>query len=153
MILFSILFIEPYYTSPKNVITNTIPLLLVFLSIKDSFENKTIWNISFMVIVIILILSIIPLALYDENHSPEYLKNKIAIFLKNIVTNIGKGKIIYSGTFLVFLYVNIKSNFQSIFDVYFIFLMVLRGIILSIDPKELNNTFSLKEREKDKNAI
>ena len=27
MVLFSILFIEPYYTSPKNVITNTIPLL------------------------------------------------------------------------------------------------------------------------------
>ena len=43
MALFSILFIEPYYTSPKNVITNTIPLLLVFLSIKTDFDNQMFW--------------------------------------------------------------------------------------------------------------
>lgn len=153
MILFSILFIEPYYTSPKNVITNTIPLLLVFLSIKNVFENRLIWNISFIIIVTILICSIIPLALYNENHSPEYRKNRIAIFLKKIVTNIGKGKIIYSGTFIIFLYVSIRSNIQNIFDSYFIFLMILWGIILSIDPKELNNTFYAKERERDKDAI
>ena len=69
MVLFSVLFIEPYYTSPKNVITNTIPLLLVFLSIENTFENKIIWHISFWSIFGILVFSIIPLALTDENKS------------------------------------------------------------------------------------
>lgn len=157
MILFSILFIEPYYTSPKNVITNTIPLLLVFLSIETTFELKTVWNIAFWSIFTILILSIIPLALNDENKSPEHWKNKIANHLKRIVVLIGKGKIIYSAIFLLFLFINITSttqnNFQKILDIQFIFLMILWGLILSIDPKELNTTFSTKKEKIDKSAI
>lgn len=157
MILFSILFIEPYYTSPKNVITNTIPLLLVFLSIETTFEPKIIWNITFCILLLLLILSIIPLALNDENKSPEHWKNQVANFLKRIVVILGKGKIIYSATFLLFLYINITStpsdDFKKIFDAQFIFLMVLWGLILSINPKELNNTFSFKKKELDKNAI
>lgn len=157
MILFSVLFIEPYYTSPKNVITNTIPLLLVFLSIETTFEPKIIWYITFWSIFTLLILSIIPLVLNDENKSPEHWKNQIANFLKRIVVIIGKGKIIYSAIFLLFLYINILStsteNFQKVFNIQFIFLMVLWGLILSIDPKELNNTFSTKKKEIDKNAI
>ncbi len=43
MVVFSIFFIEPYYTSPKNVITNVVPLLLVFLSIESAFPNKVFW--------------------------------------------------------------------------------------------------------------
>lgn len=144
MILFSILFIEPYYTSPKNVITNTIPLLLVFISIETTFEPKIIWSVAFWSIFTLLVFSIIPLVLNDENKSPEHWKNKIANLLKRIVVIIGKGKIIYSAVFLLFLYINIVSiqteNFQKIFDIQFVFLMILWGLILSIDPKELNNT-------------
>ena len=50
MAIFSILFIEPYYTSPKNVITNAIPLLLVFLAIKNSFENPVFWWVAIVVL-------------------------------------------------------------------------------------------------------
>jgi hypothetical protein len=157
MVLFSVLFIEPYYTSPKNVITNTIPLLLVFLSIENTFENKIIWHIAFWSIFGILVFSIIPLALADENKSPEHLRNKIATKLKEIVVIVGKGKIIYSAIFLLFLFINITStptnDFKQIFDVQFVFLIVLWGLILSIDPKELNNTFSTKKEKIDKSAI
>lgn len=41
--LFSLLFIEPYFTSPKNVLTNSLPLLLVFLAIKENYINNLIW--------------------------------------------------------------------------------------------------------------
>lgn len=40
--LFSLLFIEPYFTSPKNVLTNSLPLLLVFLAIKNNYANYII---------------------------------------------------------------------------------------------------------------
>ena len=75
MVLFSILFIEPYYSSPKNVITNTIPLLLVFLSIKSDFENTAPWFFAMAILVGLLILSIAALALEDKNKSPDHIQN------------------------------------------------------------------------------
>jgi hypothetical protein len=63
MVLFSILFIEPYYTSPKNVITNAIPLLLVFLSIKSSFNNLLIWWLTVTILLILIIASVIAMTL------------------------------------------------------------------------------------------
>ena len=59
MILFSVLFIEPFYTSPKNVITNSIPLLLVYLSIRESYKSIVVWRFSFGIIVFLLLISIL----------------------------------------------------------------------------------------------
>ena len=78
MVLFSILFIEPYYTSPKNVITNIIPLLLVFLVIKDDFMNPVFWWAAISVFFFLLLTSILALALEDREKSPEHWKNKIS---------------------------------------------------------------------------
>src|SRR3989344_391019 len=77
MALFSVLFIEPYYTSPKNVITNTIPLLLVFLSIKTDFNNQMFWWSAVSVFILLLLASIIAMALDDKNKSPDHLKNRV----------------------------------------------------------------------------
>src|SRR3989339_2203898 len=75
MIMFSILFVEPYYTSPKNVITNVIPLLLVFLAIKTSFESIVLWWFAVTVFLALLLASIIAIVLDDKNKSPDYFKN------------------------------------------------------------------------------
>jgi len=74
MVCFSILFIEPYYTSPKNVITNVIPLLLVFLSIKDSFNNPVFWWSAVVIFLTLLLASIIAMAVEDKDKSPDHLK-------------------------------------------------------------------------------
>jgi hypothetical protein len=157
MVLFSILFIEPYYTSPKNVITNAIPLLLVFLSIENTFDNKTIWWYAIGIILTLLFFSIIAMALDDKNQSPNHWKNKISEFLKKWVVIFGKGKIIYSAVFFLLLYINITSKpsveFYSIFDSYFVVLLILWGLILSIDPKEINNTFSINKKRLNGDAI
>lgn len=157
MVLFSILFIEPYYTSPKNVITNAIPLLLVFLSIENTFENKILWWIAVAIILALLFFSIIAMALEDKNKSPNQWKNRYSEMLKKLVVLVGKGKIIYSAVFLLFLFVNITSkpseDFYQIFDSYFVVLLIFWGLILSIDPKEINNTFSLKKKQLDGDAI
>jgi len=157
MVLFSVLFIEPYYTSPKNVITNAIPLLLVFLSIKSSFENIILWWIAIAIILVLLSFSIIAMALEDKNKSPNNWKNIFSEILKEFVVLIGKGKIIYSAVFLLFLFINITSKpseeFFKIFDSYFVVLLILWGLILSIDPREINNTFSIKKKHLDGDAI
>jgi hypothetical protein len=154
MVLFSILFIEPYYTSPKNVITNTIPLILVFLSIEQDFLYKQAWITIFLWLVMLLILSIIPLAIENKNKSPDSIVNRISEILKKLVVFIGKGKIIYSSIFLFFLFYNIKSNgVDGIFDSYFIFLIIIWWLVLLIDPNELTNTFSFKKEKINKDAI
>ncbi len=157
MVLFSILFVEPFYTSPKNIITNIIPLLLVFLSTEQTFDNKTIWWISFFILIGILSMSLFALLLVDNNKSPTHIQNKIASFFKKSSIFLGKGKIVYSGTFLLFLFINISSttewNFTKIIDVQFIFLIIIWWAILSINPHELNSVFSLQKKELNKNAI
>lgn len=154
MVLFSVLFIEPYYTSPKNVITNVIPLILVFLSVERNFENKNLWWIAVGVLLIELLLSLISIAIQDENKSPDHVKNKASQFLKNFVVILGGGKVIYSAIFFLFLYINIlSSGVNRILEGQFVFLLIVWAIIMSIDPKQLNNVFSIVKKKKDIDEI
>ena len=157
MIIISIFFIEPYYTSPKNVITNTIPILLVFLAIKNDFNNILVWKIIFWLIFTLLCLSIISLVVYQENKSPEYWLNKLSNLLKRIVTVLGKGKILFSTIFLLFLYLNITTtsidDLLKVSNGYFLFLMITWGVILSINPSELPVNFKFNKNEKNSNAV
>jgi len=103
MVLFSMLFIEPYYTSPKNVITNAIPLLLVFLAIKTDFGDQHLWWTTVVVLIVLIITSIIALTIENKNKSPDYRCNKVSNILKDFVVIIGQGKVLYSAVFVYFL--------------------------------------------------
>lgn len=148
MVLFSILFIEPYYSSPKNVITNVIPLLLVFLSIKGDFTNIAPWIFAMVILGGLLLSSIIALALEDKNKSPEHKQNIVAEWLKNFVVLFGQGKVLYSAVFLYFLF-----TYYSTQSIYTLVLLVIWFFILAIDPKKIKNTFSSAHKEFDKNAL
>lgn len=148
MVLFSILFIEPYYSSPKNVITNAVPLLLVFLSIKSSFTDTVTWFFAVTILLLLLAASISSLALSDKNKSPEHLRNKVAEWLKNIVVLVGQGRVLYSAVFLYFLF-----TYYSTQSLYTLILLVVWFFILAIDPKKINSTFNRKKRRLNENAL
>lgn len=148
MTLFSILFIEPYYSSPKNVITNTIPLFLVFMSIKNSFENQTFWWIGIIVILSLLIFSMMAMFLENKNKSTDDWHNIWAENIKKYVVLLGQGKVLYSSVFIVVL-----LTYYSIKDLYTLILFVIWFIVISINPKNLTNTFSTGRREYSKEAL
>ena len=148
MVLFSILFIEPYYTSPKNVITNSIPLLLVLLAIETEFKNKVFWWFAFIILLILVSLSIIAIALVDINKSPMHWQNLFSEKIKKWVVLIGQGKILYSSIFIYFL-----LTYYSIQNLYTLFLFILWAIIVLINPKNLKSTFSTAKPKYDENAI
>ncbi len=148
MVLFSILFIEPYYSSPKNVITNVIPLLLVFLAIKGDFPNLAPWIFAMVILLGLLAFSITALALEDKNKSPDNQRNKIAEWLKNLVVLFGQGKVLYSAVFLYFLF-----TYYSTQSIYTLILLVVWFFILAIDPKKIKSTFDSKNKEFDENAL
>ena len=148
MALFSILFIEPYYTSPKNVITNTIPLLLVFLSIKTDFGNQIFWWSAVSIFLLLLFVSIISMTLDDKSKSSDHLKNRVANTLKNLVTIIGRGKVLYSSIFLYFL-----LTYYSIQNFYTVILFILWFFIIIIDTKHIHNSFSLVAKKENSDQI
>ena len=148
MMVFSILFIDPYYSSPKNVITNTIPLALTLIPIKDVFVDSKIWWVSFCVVITLLVASVVALVLNDETKSENHIQNRFSVFLKNSVVIFGQGKVLYSLVFIASLlaYYSIQNN-------YTITLFFFWCGILLINPKALTNTFSLKSKKLSTNAI
>lgn len=153
MLFFSILFIEPYYSSPKNVITNSIPLLLVYLSIQSSFKNDALWYITIALIGILIVLSIVAIALASENESPDSLKNKLSNKVKNIAVFVGRGKVIYSFVFISILILYKSEIIAEVSDSYLFTMIILWGLILIIDPKSLHNMFIRETTILQSNAI
>lgn len=148
MVLFSILFIEPYYTSPKNVITNAIPLLLVFLAIKGSFDNLVFWWAAVSVLLALLLGSIVALAFDDKDKSPDHWKNKTATALKDLVVIVGQGKVLYSSVFIYFL-----LTYHSIQNFYTLALFIIWFFVLSINPKNIHGSFAMFSKNVDTNQI
>ena len=107
MILFSMFFIEPYYTAPTNVIANCVAIILVLVSIKDNISNietiSYLWLGSLLYSSVMLVVSLAATILSDKDKSADNLQNKSAEILKDISVKFGSGKILYSGIFLIFL--------------------------------------------------
>ncbi len=148
MVLFSILFIDPYYTSPKNVITNTIPLLFVFLPIKSSFSNVAFWWGAVAILLLLLFASIAALAFEDKDNSPDHWKNRVSNALKDFTVFFGQGKVLYSSAFLYFL-----LTYYSIQSPYTLVLFLVWFSILSINPKNIHGHFKILAKKSDHSQI
>jgi len=142
MVLFSMLFIEPYYSSPKNVLTNVLPLLILFFAIKSTFENVVFWYLGIIILLIILISSIIAITLNNKSLSKDNIRNRISENLKNFVVVVGQGKVLYSSIFIYFL-----LSYYSIQNLYTLILLIVWFFILIINPKDLHNDFLSLEKE------
>lgn len=153
MILFSILFIEPYYSSPKNVITNSIPLLLVYISIKESFTHSGLWYITISIIGILLITSISAIALSSDNESPDSTKNKLSSNLKKFSVFFGRGKILYSFVFISVLILYKTEMVEKVSDTYLFSMIILWGLVLTINSQSLHNSFRKEKKKLHSNAI
>lgn len=151
--LFSLLFIEPYFTSPKNVLTNSLPLFLVFLSIKQNYSNKLVWLVIFIFICIMILSSILSMVLSEigKNKSDRHIVNKISNIIKNFAVKFGQGKVLYSiifiSTLLIYYGGNRDDNNYSLAMFIFLFFIIL------INPKNFNNSFSIKKKDKNIDAI
>lgn len=153
LLLFSIIFVEPFYTSPKNIITNTIPLLISYVAIKNDFKDNFLWHFTFWFVFICFITALVCLALQNQNESSESKINKIAERIRVFVSAVATGKVIYSVVFIsiIFLY---KEDLEREFtDSYFLVMIILWAFILAIDPKSLHSKFKMEFGKKDNNQI
>lgn len=153
MLFFSILFIEPYYSSPKNVITNSIPLLLVYISLKESFAHQGLWYTTISIIGFLLIISIAAIAFSSENHSPNSTRNKVSVLLKSMAVFFGRGKIIYSFVFISVLILYKAEIITAASDTYLFTMIILWGLVLIVNSQTLHNSFRRDKKKLHTNAI
>lgn len=151
--LFSLLFIEPYFTSPKNVLTNSLPLLLVFLAIKENYINNLIWWCIFGFIATISIFSIIAMLLSEcgKNKSEQSKINIISNYTKSVVVFLGQGKTLYSIIFVSTLILYYGGDRQN--DTYLLTMFILWFVVVAINPKNLNTTFKYQSKGKNIDEI
>lgn len=151
--LFSLLFIEPYFTSPKNVLTNSLPLLLVFLAIKENYINNLIWWCIFGFIATISIFSIIAMLLSEcgKNKSEQSKINIISNYTKSVVVFLGQGKMLYSIIFVSTLILYYGGDRQN--DTYLLTMFVLWFFVVAVNPKNLNTAFKYQSKGKNIDEI
>lgn len=151
--LFSLLFIEPYYTSPKNVLTNSFPLFLVFLAIYENYNNKFVWWVIFIYVCAMIVLSIVCIALseFGKDKSERNNLNLISNFIKEIIVKIGQGKILYSAVFFstLLIYYGRDSDDHK----YALTMFIFWFFVVAINPKTLNTTFRVSSSKKDIEVI
>lgn len=149
MLYFSILFIEPYYTSPKNVITNVIPVLLLLLPIKTSFGKfECLWWFLILFGWILLLLSVLAMILENKLKSPEARQNLFAEKIVSIVNFFGKARVIYSLCFLIFL-----SLFANLSYIHSLIMFVTWFIIVSLNPSKIHSQLFASEHKQENNQI
>ena len=149
---FSLLFIEPYFTSPKNVLTNSLPLFLVFLSIKQNYSNKLVWWVIFIFICIMILSSILSMVLSEigKNKSDRHIVNKISNIIKNFAVKFGQGKVLYSIIFISTLLIYYGGNRDD--NNYSLAMFIFWFFIILINPKNFNNSFYIKKKDKNIDA-
>ena len=151
--LFSLLFIEPYYTSPKNVLTNSFPLFLVFLAIYENYNNKFVWWVIFIYVCVMIVLAVICIVLseFGKDKSEQNNFNLISNCIKEIIVKFGQGKVLYSAVFFstLLIYYGRDSDDHK----YALTMFVFWFFVLAINPKTLNTTFGISSGKKDINVI
>ncbi|MDO8260365.1 MAG: DUF87 domain-containing protein, partial [Candidatus Magasanikbacteria bacterium] len=133
MVLFSMFFIEIYYTAPTNVISNVVALFLILISTHFDFAssgNIFIWRLFLVYLGVLLTVSITSIILKDQSDSPESRTNRISEILKDVSVRFGNGKILYSAAFLYFVieYFDISTVFP---------LFIFWWILIVTEPQKL----------------
>jgi len=149
MVLFSMFFIEPYYSAPTNVIGNSISILLVLVSIRKEFTGAkhVWWEIGAGYSLLMLFISMLAVLLKDKVKSLESWQNYSSELLKKVSVRFGSGKILYSAVFLYFI-----LTYYSIQDIKILSLLLFWWIILVAEPQKLFTSIK-NESKKSENSV
>lgn len=107
MLLFSMFYVEPYYTAPRNVLAHSITVILVLISVRGSAwadQTASLWWLLLLAYSALMgTLSWSAIVLQDQNLSPSHIANRVSCFMKDVAVTFGQGRVLYSGVFLLFL--------------------------------------------------
>jgi uncharacterized protein len=146
MVLFSMFFVEPYYTAPTNVIANSFAILLLLISVqKEMLLWPTLhagWVVLFVYTSAMLLLALIATLLHNKEKSAESMQNRAALGLKDVSMRFGSGKVLFSSNFLFFI-----LAYQNMQRPEVLWLMVFWWIIVVSEPQKLIDQLSFSSHD------
>jgi hypothetical protein len=129
MLSFTALFVEHFFTTPSDVLANTISILLVIAPLSGNLSKYGIWYwIFFFYNFLLLITSLLSLLLINSQKSSASLQNRISILLKQFSTSFGNGQFLYFILFFltILFYIDVHSREFLILFVYASFILLLK---------------------------
>jgi len=107
MLLFSMFYIEPYYTAPRNVLAHSITVILVLLSVAETAWGDSGFSHYWLALVsysgLMAAIAWVSMILTQPDRDQSSLTNRIAAGMKDAAVALGDGRVLYSGVFLLFL--------------------------------------------------
>lgn len=86
-----------------------------------------------------------------KNKSDRHIVNKISNIIKNFAVKFGQGKVLYSIIFISTLLIYYGGNRDD--NNYSLAMFIFWFFVILINPKNLNNSFSIKKKDKNIDAI
>lgn len=143
MLIFSIYYIEPHFTAPTNVFTNSFALFLLIGSLNiEDFGSYFWWWASISILAIMILFSLFSKIIYNKNKSDDFIINNITNKITSILELFGSGKVLYSVAFIYFLLLNIFSQKQIFNNFYLLILFLLFCWVLVVTPKTIKDFFN-----------
>ncbi|MFA6397983.1 MAG: ATP-binding protein [Candidatus Paceibacterota bacterium] len=138
MIIFTIFFVEPYYTAPTNVFVNSFALVLMMISIpQKEFGDSYWWWAGLIFFIFLLIFSFISKAIHNTNKSDDFILNRLSFLIRDFLVIIGSGKILFS---LVFFYFLLSSYLEKVItNKYILILFVFWSLVILISPEKVKS--------------
>lgn len=152
MLIFSIYYIEPHFTAPTNVFTNSFALFLLIGSLNiEDFGSYFWWWSSISILAIIILFSLFSKIIYNKNKSDDFIINNITNKITSTLELFGSGKVLYSASFIYFLLLNIFSQKQIFNNFYLLILFLLFCWVLVVTPKTIKDFFNKYFKKNYKN--
>ncbi len=153
MLVFSLFYIEIYFTAPTNVFANSFALFILIISLgPNNFGDLFWWIISSLILLLIIVLSLLSKAIYNKNKSEDFIINTLSNKVKTVLELVGSGKVLYSIVFIYFLFLNIFSKENTFSNFYLFSLFLFFCFVLIISPSKIKSFLHryFGERTKDR---
>lgn len=140
MLIFSLYYIEPYFTAPTNVFANSFALLLLMISLgSNNFGNNFWWTTSIVILFALIVLSLLSKAIYNPNKSDDFILNILTNQTKSFLELVGSGRVLYSIVFIYFLFLNIFLEKEVFHNWYLLSLFFVFCFVLIVQPKSIKD--------------
>ena len=132
MLSFVSLFLERFFTTPTDVLANTISILLLLSPIRGMLLKLGIWyEILYGYNILLTLTSLLALLLLDVSKATTSLQNRWSLQLKRFSTFFGNGRFLYFCLFILTLLFYVDSQTKV-----FLWLFFYAAVIILVDPKK-----------------
>lgn len=111
MLSFVALFLEHFFTTPTDVLTSSLAILLMISPLHQELSRFGVWyKLFFGYNVLLFLAALIALLMLDRNRPNDSLQNRLSASLKKFAVTFGDGRFLFTALFLLTLLFYVDSQ-------------------------------------------